>query len=89
MPDQNGRWTSEELDRFKTWREAKFKTPLACSACGSEEFVISPTCLVRVGISSVNGANAVDTSRGHPEIVLICSNCALSLGFSAQRAGML
>jgi hypothetical protein len=89
MPDKDGRWTKDELDRFKIWREAKFERGLVCSACGSEEFVISPTCLVRVGVASINGANAVDTGKGHPEIVLVCSNCAMTLGFSAQRTGMI
>jgi transcription elongation factor Elf1 len=88
VPDKDGRWTPDELGRFKTWREAKFPRDLTCSACGSAEFAISPTCLVRVGVSTVDGRTGIDPSRGHPEIVLVCTNCALSLSFSAQRAGM-
>ena len=89
MPDRDGRWTKAELERFATWRAEKIPGDLACPVCTRTVWTISPTCLVRVGVRQADGRTAIDTGRGHPEIVLVYTHCAGTQGFSAQTCGVL
>jgi len=85
MPDQNGKLTPEEKQKFVAWLNAKTKSH-QCPVCDTNGWTVADHL---IDARPHTGGGLVVGGTTYPSAILVCNNCAYTRQFMAVPIGLL